>query len=141
MAIPSHLTLELVTPERAVAHETVDEIEIPGADGYLGVLPGHTPLLVTLRVGELWFRQGEQKTFLSVAFGFAEVLPDRVRVLAQVAERADEIDIDRAEAAVNRARERMSAPDVDLDFERAQQALFKSTVRLEVAKKARGSSV
>ena len=141
MAVPSHLTLELVTPERAVAHETVDEIEIPGADGYLGVLPGHTPLLVTLRVGELWFRQGEQKTFLSVAFGFAEVLPDRVRVLAQVAERADEIDIDRAEAAVNRARERMSAPDVDLDFERAQQALFKSTVRLEVAKKARGSSV
>ncbi len=141
MAIPSHLTLELVTPERAVAHETVDEIEIPGADGYLGVLPGHTPLLVTLRVGELWFRQGEQKTFLSVAFGFAEVLPDRVRVLAQVAERADEIDIDRAEAAVNRARERMSAPDVDLDFERAQQALFKSTVRLEVAKKALGSSV
>ena len=141
MAVPSHLTLELVTPERAVAHETVDEIEIPGADGYLGVLPGHTPLLVTLRVGELWFRQGEQKTFLSVAFGFAEVLPDRVRVLAQVAERADEIDIDRAEAAVNRARERMSSPDVDLDFERAQQALFKSTVRLEVAKKARGSSV
>jgi len=141
MSVPSHLTLELVTPERAVAHETVDEIEIPGVDGYLGVLPGHTPLLVTLQVGELWFRQGEQKTYLSVAFGFAEVLPDRVRVLAQVAERADEIDMDRAEAAANRARERISSPVIDLDFERAQQALLKSNLRLEVAKKARGSRV
>ena len=141
MAIPSHLTLELVTPEHAVAHETVDEIEIPGADGYLGVLPGHTPLLVTLQVGELWFRKGEQKTYLSVAFGFAEVLPDRVRVLAQVAERADEIDIDRAEAAAKRAREQISSSVGDLDFKRAQQALLKSTLRLEVAKKARESGV
>lgn len=139
MSVPSHLTLELVTPERAVAHETVDEIEIPGVDGYLGVLPGHTPLLVTLQVGELWFRQGEQKTYLSVAFGFAEVLPDRVRVLAQVAERADEIDMERAEAAANRARERISSQVIDLSFERAQQALLKSNLRLEVAKKARGS--
>ena len=141
MAIPPHLTLELVTPEHAVAHETVDEIEIPGADGYLGVLPGHTPLLVTLQVGELWFRKGEQKTYLSVAFGFAEVLPDRVRVLAQVAERADEIDIDRAEAAAKRAREQISSSVGDLDFKRAQQALLKSTLRLEVAKKARESGV
>jgi len=141
MAIPSHLTLELVTPDHAVAHETVDEIEIPGADGYLGVLPGHTPLLVTLQVGELWFRKGEQKTYLSVAFGFAEVLPDRVRVLAQVAERADEIDIDRAEAAAKRAREQISSSVGDLDFKRAQQALLKSTLRLEVAKKARESGV
>ena len=141
MTIPSHLTLELVTPDHAVAHETVDEIEIPGADGYLGVLPGHTPLLVTLQVGELWFRKGEQKTYLSVAFGFAEVLPDRVRVLAQVAERADEIDIDRAEAAAKRAREQISSSVGDLDFKRAQQALLKSTLRLEVAKKARESGV
>ena len=141
MTIPSHLTLELVTPDHAVAHETVDEIEIPGADGYLGVLPGHTPLLVTLQVGELWFRKGEQKTYLSVAFGFAEVLPDRVRVLAQVAERADEIDIDRAEAAAKRAREQISSSVGDLDFARAQQALLKSTLRLEVAKKARESGV
>ena len=141
MAIPSHLTLELVTPDHAVAHETVDEIEIPGADGYLGVLPGHTPLLVTPQVGELWFRKGEQKTYPSVAFGFAEVLPDRVRVLAQVAERADEIDIDRAEAAAKRAREQISSSVGDLDFKRAQQALLKSTLRLEVAKKARESGV
>ena len=138
MTQPAHLTLELVTPERSVALETVDEVEIPGIDGYLGVLPGHTPLLVALKVGELWYRQGEERTFVSVAFGFAEVLPGRVRVLAQVAEIAKDIDIDRAEAAANRARERMasSVEDVD-DFERAQLALLKSTLRIEVSKKAR----
>ncbi len=138
MTRPAHLTLELVTPERSVALETVDEVEIPGVDGYLGVLPGHTPLLVALKIGELWYRQGEERTFVSVAFGFAEVLPGRVRVLAQVAEIAKDIDIDRAEAAANRARERMasSVEDVD-DFERAQLALLKSTLRIEVSKKAR----
>ncbi len=136
MSIPSHLTLELVTPERSVAVETVDEVEIPGVDGYLGVLPGHTPLLVTLKVGELWYRQGERKTYLSVAFGFAEILPDRVRVLADTAERAEEIDTGRAEAAATRARERISSSLVDMDFERSQLALLKSTLRLHVARKA-----
>ncbi len=137
MSLPVHLTLELVTPERAVALETVDELEIPGVDGYLGVLPGHTPLLVALKVGELWYRKGEDRTYISVAFGFAEVLPDRVRVLAQVAERANDIDIDRAEAAASRARELMASSVDDVDFERAQLALLKSTLRIEVSKKAR----
>ncbi len=137
MTLPAHLTLELVTPERSVALETVDEVEIPGIDGYLGVLPGHTPLLVALKVGELWYRKGEERTFVSVAFGFAEVLPDRVRVLAQVAESANDIDIDRAEAAANRAREKMASSVEDVDFERAQLALLKSTLRIEVSKKAR----
>ena len=137
MTLPAHLTLELVTPERSVALETVDEVEIPGIDGYLGVLPGHTPLLVALKVGELWYRKGEERTFVSVAFGFAEVLPDRVRVLAQVEESANDIDIDRAEAAANRAREKMASSVEDVDFERAQLALLKSTLRLEVSKKAR----
>ena len=137
MTLPAHLTLELVTPERSVALETVDEVEIPGIDGYLGVLPGHTPLLVALKIGELWYRKGEERTFVSVAFGFAEVLPDRVRVLAQVAESANDIDIDRAEAAANRAREKMASSVEDVDFERAQLALLKSTLRIEVSKKAR----
>ena len=140
MTLPSHLTLELVTPERAVALETVDEVEIPGVDGYLGVLPGHTPLLVALKVGELWYRQGEARSFISVAFGFAEVLPDRVRVLAQVAERANDIDIDRAEAAASRAREWMASSVDDVDFERAQLALLKSNLRIEVSKKLRSNS-
>ena len=142
MALPSHLALEIVTPDRAVVLETVDEAQIPGAEGYLGVLPGHTPLLVTLQVGELWFRQGDEKSYLSVAFGFAEVLPDRVRILAQIAEKADEIDVERAEAAATRARARIASPVVDVDFKRAQIALMKSLLRLQVASKVRtrGSS-
>lgn len=139
MTLPAHLMLELVTPERAVALETVDEVEIPGVDGYLGVLPGHTPLLVALKVGELWYRKGEDRTYISVAFGFAEVLPDRVRVLAQVAERATDIDIDRAEAAASRARERIASSVDDVDFERAQLSLLKSTFRIEVSKKSRSN--
>ena len=108
MAIPPHLALEIVTPERSILHEKVDEVEIPGADGYFGVLPGHTPLLASLQVGQLWYRKGTEVTFLSVAFGFAEVLPDRVTILAQIAERAEEIDIERAQgrAAAGRGRAR-----------------------------------
>ena len=140
MTLPAHLMLELVTPERAVALETVDEVEIPGVDGYLGVLPGHTPLLVALKVGELWYRKGEDRTYISVAFGFAEVLPDRVRVLAQVAERATDIDIDRAEAAASRARERIASSVDDVDFERAQLSLLKSTLRVEVSEKSQPNS-
>ena len=133
----SPLTIELVTPDRSVVHEEVDEIQIPGAQGYLGVLPGHTPLLTTLQVGELWFRQGEEKVFVSVAFGFAEILPDRVIILAQLAERAEEIDIARAEAAQARARERLNTPTAEVDFERARIALMKSLIRLQVASRVR----
>ena len=93
-----------MTPDKLIVHEQVDEVEIPGAEGYFGVLPGHTPLLASLAVGELWYRKGQEKTYLSIAFGFAEVLPDRVTILAQLAERAEEIDVARAEAARKRAR-------------------------------------
>ncbi len=96
MAIPAHLQLEIVSADRSLVKEQVDEVQIPGADGYLGVLPGHTPLLTTLHVGQLWYRQGQDKHYLSIAFGFAEVQPDRVTILAQIAERADEIDVARA---------------------------------------------
>jgi|GEM_PF-478592 len=97
MSLPTHLILEIVTPDRAVVTEEVDEVQLPGTEGYLGILPGHTPLLTTLRVGQLWYRKGADTHYLSVAFGFAEVLPDRVRLLARIAERAEEIDITRAE--------------------------------------------
>ena len=80
--LPTKLTLEIVTPDRALVSEQVDEVELPGAEGYFGVLPGHAPLLSSLKVGELWYRIGQQKSFLHVAFGFVEVLPDRVTVLA-----------------------------------------------------------
>ena len=118
-------------------NETVDEVEIPGAEGYFGVLPGHTPLLALLGAGELWYRQGQEKHYLSMALGFAEVQPDRVVILAQIAERADEIDIARAEAARKRAEERLSKPTVDMDAERARISLLKSLIRIQVATRAR----
>src|SRR5207247_9631322 len=90
--LPSKIHLDIVTPDRLLVREDVDEIEIPGADGYFGVLPGHTPLLAALAVGELWYRQGQEKTYLSIALGFAEVLPDRWTMLAQAAERTEVFD-------------------------------------------------
>ncbi len=137
MALPTHLQLQIVSADRSLVNERVDEVEIPGADGYFGVLPGHTPLLALLGAGELWYRQGQEKHYLAIAFGFAEVLPDRVTILAQVAERADEIDVARAEAARKRAEQRMTAPPSDIDWERARVALLKALVRLQVASRAR----
>src|SRR5688572_24327351 len=137
MALPTKLTLEIVTPDRALVTEQVDELQLPGSEGYFGVLPGHTPLLATLHVGEMWYRIGQQKHHLAIAFGFVEVLPDRVTVLAQIAERAEEIDVDRAEAAKRHAEERVSKPLMDMEFERARISLMKSLIRLQVASRAR----
>jgi F-type H+-transporting ATPase subunit epsilon len=133
----SQLTLSIVTPEREVVRAQVDEVELPGTEGYFGVLPGHTAMLATLTVGRLTYRQGTERTVIAVAFGFAEVLPDRVTVLAQMAERPEEVDVSRATAARDRAAERMSRLESDLDYERAKSALDKATVRLEIASKAR----
>jgi F-type H+-transporting ATPase subunit epsilon len=137
MALPTKLQLQIVSADRSLVNESVDEVVIPGFDGYFGVLPGHTPLLAVLRVGELWYRQGQEKHYLSIAFGFAEVLPDRVTILAQIAEKAEEIDQARAEAAKKRAEERLLRPQVDLDAERARISLLKSLIRLQVASRAR----
>jgi F-type H+-transporting ATPase subunit epsilon len=112
-------------------------VEIPGADGYFGVLPGHTPLLATLQVGQLWYRRGHETSYMLIAFGFAEVQPDRVTVLAQIAELPDEIDVARAEAAKRRAEERLARTTVTVDFERARIALLKSLIRLQVASRVR----
>jgi F-type H+-transporting ATPase subunit epsilon len=137
MDLPAHLQLHIVSADRSLVNETVDEVEIPGADGYFGVLPGHTPLLALLGTGELWYRQGPEKVYLSIAFGFAEVQPDRVTILAQIAEKADEIDVSRAEAAKKRAEERLAQATADMDFERARIALLKSLIRLQVSTRAR----
>src|SRR5918999_936050 len=116
MALPTHI-----------------EVQIPGSEGYLGVLPGHTPLLASLAVGELWYRKGSDKTYLSIAFGFAEVLPDRVTILARLAERAEDIDVERAEKARQRAEQRLEHRTSDVDYERARVALMKAMVRLQVS--------
>lgn len=135
--LPTKLHLQIVSADRSLVDAQVDEVEIPGAEGYFGVLPGHTPLLATLGAGELWYRTGSETTYLAVALGFAEVLPDRVTILAQIAERAEEIDIARAEAAKKRAEERLNKPAVDIDFERARIAMLKSLIRLQVASRTR----
>ena len=132
MALPTSIELQIVTPDRMLVQEQVDEVEIPGVDGYFGVLPGHTPLLAALSVGELWFRKGQDKTYLAIAYGFAEVLPDRVTILAQLAERAEDIDVERAESARSRAAQRLDQKS-DVDYERARLALTKSMTRLQVS--------
>ena len=137
MALPTRLQLQIVSADRALVNETVDEVEIPGADGYFGVLPGHTPLLAVLGAGELWYRQGQAKHYFVIVFGFAEVLPERVTILATTAEKADEIDLERARAAKKRAEERLAKSVVDMDAERARISLLKSLIRLQVATRAR----
>ena len=118
----------------------MDEVEIPGSEGYFGVLPGHTPMLASLAVGELWYRKGQEKFFLSIAFGFAEVLPDRVTILARMAERAEDISIERAEAARKRAEERIAQARSDIDYDRARLALMKSVARLDVSSRVPGGA-
>lgn len=138
MAIPTHIRLQFVTPERALAHEDVDEVQLPGEEGYFGVLPGHAPLLATLATGEMWYRKGTERHYAFLDGGFAEVLPDQVSILAQVAERAEEIDEQRAEAAKRRAEEQLSRPTVsDFDAERTRIALLRAITRLQISRQMR----
>ena len=137
MALPKTLRLQFVTPARAIVHEEVDEVEIPGEEGFFGVLPGHAPLLAALRTGTLWYRKGSEKQYAFIDAGFAEVLPDHVTILAQIAERAEEIDVQRAEAAKRRAEERLARGAHDVDAERARIALIKAIARLDVSRHVR----
>ncbi len=137
MALPSQFTLDIVTPDRALVSQSVDEVQIPGGDGYFGVLPGHTPLLATMAVGQLWYRTGQDRSYVAVVFGFAEVLPDRVTILAKVAERAEDIDVERARSARQRAEARLGTRTGELDFARARVALLRSLMRLQVASRTR----
>ncbi|MGZ4731630.1 MAG: F0F1 ATP synthase subunit epsilon [Terriglobales bacterium] len=125
--------LEIVTPERLLVRKRVQEMQIPGRDGYLGILPGHAPLITELGIGEISYRENGESHYLAVAWGFAEVLPERVSVLAETAERAEEINVKRAEEARKRARQRLNSADPKVDFARAQRALTRAATRLEVA--------
>jgi len=130
MALPTSLTLQIVTPDHSFTHE-VAEVSLPGSEGDFGVLPGHTPLFSALRTGEMWYRMGAEKHFLAVSIGFVEVLPGKVTVIAQVAERAEDLDQARAEAGMKRAEE-MQAPVVyEMDFERARVALLRTLQQLQ----------
>lgn len=138
-ALPTHLQLEIVTPDRQVVHDSVTAVTIPGKNGYLGILPGHAPLLSELKVGELVYARDDTQHYLAVSWGFAEVLPDRVIVLAQTAERAEEIDLERAERARERAEERLKkVSDPTIDAERAREAYARALARLQAARRAGG---
>ncbi len=133
MPLPESIHLEIVTPEQRLVNEVVDEVVLPGSEGSLGVLPGHTPLLTTLGIGELMYRRGTTRRFLAIASGFAEVLPDRVSVLAEIAERAEGVDRDRARKARDRAVARLRGRPADIDFKRAQVALQKAIIRSQIS--------
>lgn len=129
MALPTKIALKIVTPDQSF-HYDVDEVSLPGQEGDFGVLPGHTPFFAGLRTGQMWYRQGQEKHFLAVSVGFAEVLPDQVTVLAQVAERAEDLNEGRAEAGMKRAEEMLHESPVDIDFERARIALLRTLQQL-----------
>ncbi len=141
--LPDSIQLIVVTPERQLLHETVVEVSVPGLDGELGVLPGHAPLITELGIGELTYHptSGRQSVPLAILAGFAEVLPDRVTVLAETAERATEIDLDRAERALERAQQRLASSDANLDWDRATLALQRSLIRIQIARKYQGQPI
>ena len=124
--------LEIVTPEKRVVDTAAEEVQIPGKNGYLGILPGHAPLITELAVGEITYRQNSSEQRLAVAWGFAEVLPNRVTILAETAEQPSEIDVERARKAKDRAQQRLSSGDPSVDFERALDALHRAEARLDV---------
>ena len=130
------IALEIVTPAGVVVREWVDEVEAPGADGYFGVLPGHTPFLSQLKIGTVRYRIGRENFFVAVTWGFAEVLPHKVTLLANTAELARDIDLERAETARRRAEERMREFGVAYDLERARESFERAQSRLETAKRA-----
>lgn len=131
------IRLDIVTAERLVYSEEVDMIVAPGSEGELGILPHHAPLMTTLQPGELLIKQGGEDFSMAVTGGFLEVRPDRVTVLADAAERAEEIDMARAEEAKRRAEERLGKEPAEADAARAEAALRRSMIRLKVAQKRR----
>src|ERR1700729_1664790 len=139
--LPEKIELQVVTPERHVLQETVQAVEMPGKEGYLGILPGHAPLITELGVGILTYRKGSETRYLTVMNGFAEVLPDRVIVLAEISERAEEIDVARATAALERAKsDTPKAGSTEADWDVANAAIERATARLQAAAKAGSSS-
>ncbi len=126
--------LEIVTPSRLLVKDAAEEAQIPGVSGYLGILPGHAPLITELAVGVLTYKASGATHTLSVAWGFMEVLPDKVTILAEAAERPQEIDVERAQKAKDRAEQRLKSNDLQVDYTRAEDALQRADTRLNVAK-------
>jgi F-type H+-transporting ATPase subunit epsilon len=137
------IELVIVTPEKQLLREKAAEVQMPGENGYLGILPGHAPLMTELGIGELTYRDvtGKEAEHIAVIRGFAEVLPDRVTVLAETAERAGEIDVQRAKEALARAEKRLASNDPNIDWDRANIALQRALIRIQVATKRRSALI
>ena len=133
--IPKRIRLELVTPVRKVLREEVQEVVLPGSEGYFGVLPGHAPLLSMVEIGEVMYRKGIEKHYLAISGGFVEVLSESVSVLVETAEMAEEIDLDRARSSLNRAEYRLRKPPADLNFQRSRASLQKALIRIRISGK------
>ncbi|HET6176857.1 MAG TPA: F0F1 ATP synthase subunit epsilon [Candidatus Sulfotelmatobacter sp.] len=125
--------LEIVTPEKKVVDTAAEEVQIPAKNGYVGILPGHAPLITELAVGEITYRENSTEQRLAVAWGFAEVLPDKVTILAETAERPSEIDVERARKAKERAEQRLASGDLNVEVDRALDALQRAEARIDVA--------
>jgi F-type H+-transporting ATPase subunit epsilon len=138
MALPSSLTLEIVTPEGLLLREQVDHVQAPGEHGYFGVLPGHTPFLATLGMGVISYRKDGSERQLTCFWGFCEVLPERVSILAEVGERAEDIDVARAEQARERAQQRLKQIHDEAGYGEAHDDYVRAVMRLAVARKQRG---
>jgi F-type H+-transporting ATPase subunit epsilon len=134
MALPEKIHLEIVTPEKQLFSGAVDSVTVPSTTGYLGILPGHAPLLAELGIGEISYKTGDRTEYLFCSWGFVEVLPDRVVLLAQSAEVSSDIDIKRAEEAKARAERLLSSKDPTVDFRRAELAMLRAISRLDAVK-------
>ena len=137
MSLPKALTLDIVTPDKAIVHDDVDEVQLPGWEGALGILPGHTPLLAMLKPGELWYRKGQEKTFFVLDFGMAEVLPDKVTVLVRLADKPEDIDIAKQEADRKAAESELQKATSIEDSERARIAMLTAMMKLRAAERVR----
>jgi F-type H+-transporting ATPase subunit epsilon len=137
MSRPTALTLDIVTPDKPIVHDDVDEVQLPGWEGALGILPGHTPLLAMLKPGELWYRKGQEKTYFVLDFGMAEVLPDKVTVMVRLADKLEEIDVARQEADKKAAESDMQHAASLEDAERARIAMLTAMMKLRAAERVR----
>jgi F-type H+-transporting ATPase subunit epsilon len=141
--MPDAIELVIVTPEKQLLRGKVADVQMPGENGYLGILPGHAPLMTELGIGELSYQNigGKETTHVAIVRGFAEVLPDRVTILAETAERAEEIDLQRAKDALARAEKRLASNDPNIDWDRANIALQRALIRIQVGTKKRSALV
>jgi len=130
------ILLEVATPDHLLLSREVDEVIAPGSEGEFGVLPGHAHFLSMLKIGELRYRVGDQTNYMSVLWGFAEVTPTKVTILAEIAEKAEDIDVERAQAAVERAEQRLQVGGLPSELKEAQISLEKARLRRKIAERA-----